>query len=316
MAPAKELQQIVLNSDCVALILQDDKVLKALLDLENEETTTDLSFSQVGIFCLVEGVSFHQVLRNKIQFVVLLWGEKTFDTTNLNFPVFDFERALSVGRLQRTVYPSPLPEPKTDDVATIVYTSGTAGIPKGVVLTHRNILYQMEIIKKVLNLLPRNQFLSLLPPWHIYQRTISYYTFESGAHVVFGSVRTLSKDLVDHPSDVFVTVPLILQTLYKRVKTHLAKIFRQKRFLGDVRIGSISFQATHWIDVAKGIYGVRYCNACDPWKGYTLCLQASTSIDFFMLCISSFDLDAFSSFSSNPCSQVSSHPHFYNDRAI
>eukprot|EP00883_Tetradesmus_obliquus_P005463 jgi/Sobl393_1/15891/SZX63806.1 len=62
-------------------------------------------------------------------------------------------------------------------LATLVYTSGTTGHPKGVCLSHGNLAYQVNHLDYFLQVSPGDSSLSLLPPWHIYQRTAAYYLF-------------------------------------------------------------------------------------------------------------------------------------------
>jgi hypothetical protein len=59
--------------------------------------------------------------------------------------------------------------------------------------------------------------LSLLPPWHIYERTVGYHLFRAGARLVFTSIKRFRDDLTAHPPDHFVCVPLVLDTLYTKV---------------------------------------------------------------------------------------------------
>src|SRR6185295_16857190 len=54
-----------------------------------------------------------------------------------------------------------------DDLATLVYTSGTTGIPKGVMLTHRNVVANIRMVPLVLDLDENDRFLSILPTWHM-----------------------------------------------------------------------------------------------------------------------------------------------------
>jgi hypothetical protein len=65
--------------------------------------------------------------------------------------------------------------------------------------------------------LPGDTTLSLLPPWHIYQRTVSYYLLSVGCQEVFSNIRSFAKDLTAYPPDHFICVPLVLDTLYNKV---------------------------------------------------------------------------------------------------
>ena len=64
---------------------------------------------------------------------------------------------------------------KTDDVATIIFTSGTTGTPKGVMLTHENYLAQLNVVDQVLCAKPGDMWLSVLPVWHSFERSVQYF---------------------------------------------------------------------------------------------------------------------------------------------
>ena len=63
------------------------------------------------------------------------------------------------------------PRPKRSDVATLLFTSGTGGHPKGVELTHHNLLHQLQHLS-FLPIHPADKAVSYLPPWHAYGRTL------------------------------------------------------------------------------------------------------------------------------------------------
>ena len=62
---------------------------------------------------------------------------------------------------------------------------------------------------------PGDSTLSLLPPWHMYERTTEYYVLSHGAKQVYSSVKTFREDLATYPPDYFVAVPLVFDNLYK-----------------------------------------------------------------------------------------------------
>jgi long-chain acyl-CoA synthetase len=72
-----------------------------------------------------------------------------------------------------------------DDIATIIFTSGTTGVPKGVMLTHQNFLFQMETLPVVLELRQGEIFLSVLPVWHSFERIIQYMVLAIAAAVAY-----------------------------------------------------------------------------------------------------------------------------------
>lgn len=72
-----------------------------------------------------------------------------------------------------------------EDLATIIFTSGTTGEPKGVMLTHLNFLFQMETLPTLLGIGPSEIFLSVLPVWHVFERIVQYMVLAAGASVAY-----------------------------------------------------------------------------------------------------------------------------------
>ncbi len=111
-----------------------------------------------------------------------------------------------------------------DELATIVYTSGTTGRPKGVMLSHANILSNAEAISGAVPAFPDDVFLSFLPLSHMLERTAGYYyPMMTGSEVVYArSVQTLVADLQDIRPTVLISVPRIFERAYSRIEEQLA----------------------------------------------------------------------------------------------
>ena len=112
-----------------------------------------------------------------------------------------------------------------DDLASIVYTSGTTGRPKGVMLSHRNILFNAEAIAGAVPAYKEDVFLSFLPLSHMLERTAGYYyPMLSGSEVVFArSVQTLVEDLKTVQPTVLISVPRMFERAYSRIEETLSK---------------------------------------------------------------------------------------------
>lgn len=121
----------------------------------------------------------------------------------------DSAAQLAIEKLRETV--------KTDDLATLIYTSGTTGKPKGVMLTHSNI------VSNVLGSEPRlpqvtdreYRVLSFLPVCHIYERMLHYLYMRAGATIFFAqSLETIKEDLNYAQPQTFTAVPRLLEKFY------------------------------------------------------------------------------------------------------
>lgn len=124
-----------------------------------------------------------------------------------------------------------LPGPGEEDLATLVYTSGTTGKPKGVMLTHRNVLSNVKGALEHLAPRPDDVFLSFLPLSHTFERTGGYYLpVACGACVAFArSVTQLPEDLKTVRPTILVSVPRIYERVYAKLQSMLEAAPRKRR---------------------------------------------------------------------------------------
>ena len=100
-----------------------------------------------------------------------------------------------------------------DAVATVLYTSGTTGQPKGVPLTHANLLHQMSSLACVAYPEPGAPVLSVLPIWHAYERSASYYFLSCGCTQTYTTIKQLKKDLPRVRPIAMATVPRLWEAV-------------------------------------------------------------------------------------------------------
>ena len=129
---------------------------------------------------------------------------------------------------------------KPDDLATIIYTSGTTGFPKGVMLTHHNILSNSEGVAERFSLVEANyRALSFLPLCHIFERTASYTHMRLGVQVYFTSIESIGDAMKEIKPHYFATVPRLLEKVYDKIvkKGYDLKGIKKGLFFWALRLG-------------------------------------------------------------------------------
>lgn len=145
----------------------------------------------------------------------------------------------------RTFLPAHAPAfsvlPMADDaLASIVYTSGTTGRPKGVKLSHRNILSNAEAALKIVDLRDTDLLLSVLPLSHMFERTCGYYApLMHGAPVAFcRGVQQIGEDLATLKPTILMAVPRVFQRFLARIEQAIKdKPIKRALFERTVEVG-------------------------------------------------------------------------------
>jgi long-chain acyl-CoA synthetase len=133
-------------------------------------------------------------------------------------------------------------EVQPTDLLTLIYTSGTTGNPKGVMLTHNNI---MSNALAVADLFPETEtngrILSFLPICHIFERTAIYSYINKGRSIYYAqSMETIGEDLKEVKPDMFTTVPRLLEKVYDKIvaKGMELKGLKKNLFFWALRLGN------------------------------------------------------------------------------
>ncbi|MDP1673330.1 MAG: long-chain fatty acid--CoA ligase [Burkholderiales bacterium] len=133
-----------------------------------------------------------------------------------------------------------------NDLATIVYTSGTTGRPKGVMLSHNNILSNTEAALKVLATGHDDIFMSFLPLSHTFERTCGYYlTVMAGSATAYArSIPQLAEDLQAIQPTMLISVPRIYERIWGNIRAKLDEgpALRKKLFLLAASVGYARFE--------------------------------------------------------------------------
>lgn len=184
-AEQQELAYILENSDSTALIVEN---LKTLTKLNSELSNLPITL------------------------VVLLSDETPPEATAIKTINFSQLSDLGQGRQLQAV------EQNKNTLATLLYTSGTTGKPKGVMLSHGNLLHQVNYIKTVFQPQTGDVIVSILPSWHAYERSAEYFFLSQGVTQVYTSIRHFKQDLKKFQPTYMVGVPRLWESLYDGVQ--------------------------------------------------------------------------------------------------
>ncbi|MBE9163378.1 MULTISPECIES: long-chain fatty acid--CoA ligase [Microcoleaceae] len=190
-ADPEELLHIIQDSGSTALVVENQALLKKLQ---------------------------HRLPDLPIQLVVLLSDEES--ETNQTLNTVKFSEVMATGA-SSTLKPTNH-NPQT--LATLLYTSGTTGKPKGVMLTHGNLLHQITTFGTILQPEAGDGVLSILPSWHAYERTVEYFMFSQGCTQIYTSIRYFKQDFKTYKPQYMVSVPRIWESIYEAVQ----KQFREQ----------------------------------------------------------------------------------------
>ncbi|WP_036481162.1 long-chain fatty acid--CoA ligase [Myxosarcina sp. GI1] len=187
-AEQQELVYILQNSDSTSLVVENLKIWTKL-----RSQLKDLS----------------------LQFVILLSDEQPESTESLK--VLNYQQLIDLGK------ESQLQSVQQDKqtLATLLYTSGTTGKPKGVMLTHGNLLHQVNAIETIFQPQAGDKLLSILPSWHAYERAGEYFFLAHGCTQIYTNIRYFKKDLTEHKPVYMMGVPRLWESLHDGIQKQL-----------------------------------------------------------------------------------------------
>jgi long-chain acyl-CoA synthetase len=165
-------------------------------------------------YCFVSNAELHQKISSIQSKCPSLQSVYTFDRVG---GARHWEELFEVGKdVQDSEVERLSNAVKEDDLATIIYTSGTTGLPKGVMLSHRNISSNAINCEERLPILEKgiSHCLSFLPVSHIYERMLHYMYIANGIHMYLGGMDTIKDDLAVARPHIFSGVPRLFEKFY------------------------------------------------------------------------------------------------------
>ena len=204
----------------------------------SEATVKDLSyilsFAECKTVVTENKILFNRILECKnelpaLQNIIII-NPSDIDLSNpkaTGLNIFSYDEILSKGSKFRQNNPNKIEEimlsGTEDDSATIIFTSGTTGTPKGVELTHKNFLCQVEDISKRLPLKQGNKALCMLPVWHVYERELEYFLLYVGVELCYSkpAISMLLADMKKVSPQFMATVPRIWDGIYNAINKNI-----------------------------------------------------------------------------------------------
>ena len=175
--------------------------------LENSEST----------FLVVQDVATLSKLKPELddaplKAIILLSDETYEEESAVN--IYNFKQLLELGN-NHEFQSVTVTE---GDLATLIYTSGTTGQPKGVMLSHGNLLHQVRHLETVIKPLPGDRILSILPSWHSYERAAEYFLLSRGTILIYTNIRYFKQDLKKYAPHHMVGVPRLWESIYEGIQ--------------------------------------------------------------------------------------------------
>jgi len=160
--------------------------------------------------------------------------------------------------LPEAARPFEVADTDPDTLATIVYTSGTTGRPKGVMLSHRNILWNVDGALKLVTLHDNDLLLSIIPLSHTFERTCGYYLpLARGLKVAYSrGIQQLAEDLAAVRPTIMIAVPRVFERFLSRIEQALkASVVKRELFHLTVRLGWRCFKGEANV-LARALYAL------------------------------------------------------------
>lgn len=196
-ANAREISYILSFAGCRTAILENETQVQKILD--SRQSLPELKNL---VFLDPPAESFRKTLQES------------------GFTAYSYTDILDLGRngnsSRQSEIETEIEKGSGDDIATVIFTSGTTGEPKGVMLCHRNFLCQLEYLPERITLFPGEKALCVLPVWHSFERLCEYVILYRAAAIVYskpvGSI--LLADLAKMNPQLMPSVPRIWESVY------------------------------------------------------------------------------------------------------
>ncbi len=201
---AQELGYILGFSGCSLVIVENEEQLKKVLSVQDQ----------------IKGLKQFLVLDPSFD------KENSVDTGRIKVSTYEEVRTEGAALLERKpgLIEKEIEQGAGEDTATIIFTSGTTGEPKGVVLSHQNFLYQVACIPDRVNVTPGDIWICVLPVWHSFERIVQYIALGSASALAYSKPigQIMLADMAAVKPHWMASVPRIWEAvragIYRKVK--------------------------------------------------------------------------------------------------
>ncbi|KAG9446031.1 hypothetical protein H6P81_012159 [Aristolochia fimbriata] len=226
--------QGIMSTGAINVVRGTRSSVEELLLIYNHSESVALVVDTVDLF---NRLSETFTSKADIRFIILLWGDKALLDVDVmkGIPLYSYNNIIDLGRdhhdsllgTHNEGQPYIYKAIDADDVATLVYTSGTTGIPKGVMLTHRNLLHQIHNLWDVVPAQAGDRFL------------------------IYTTVKKLKEDLHRYQPHYLISVPLVYETLYSGIQKQISTSPILRKFIALTLIKTSMF-FMEWKRVYEG----------------------------------------------------------------
>jgi long-chain acyl-CoA synthetase len=205
-ATEKDISYILSFSDCETTVVENEVLVKKILHVRDD------------IPLLKHLIVFDQVTDDTLK-----------QCEKVNLTISTHKEILEKGKIFRTKNSNTVEEERAkgqkNDVACVIFTSGTTGVPKGVMLSHSNFITQLDELQERIYLNPNDKALSVLPVWHAFERLCEYVIMIQAATICYSKPvgKVMLDDFQKLNPQLMPAVPRIFESLYEGILRTMRK---------------------------------------------------------------------------------------------